>query len=345
MKFIKLFCACLALLAFVFLDASADTKPSQPYSSLSEAMSAAKNNQQKTPPKDIEKPAENVADSANTKSSASASASTNAKSSANANVSSNAKPSANANVSANTKSSANANVSANADAATGTKASPSGAAPVDAAVGETIILTDTTEAKADTTTKIKPFVTFNYGASATWVTRIKKQTGRSNFVYNDFLAGLYFTTELRKLAFFDIMLRVAAYYPLSYTFNKVPQTIAQPLAFGFDGFLGINFKFSIFDKLYIDLAPGAHVLYQMSDRFNFIDLGVAAMLGLEFPISPRWTILMNGYASLDYGNLGTNMHMEPYDIVWQYQTSFGVRYSKRAQNPNPYIKPRKQRGS
>ena len=62
------------------------------------------------------------------------------------------------------------------------------------------------------------------------------------------------------------------------------------------------------------------------------------MAGCELPIAKRWTILVNGFASLDYGNFGTNKNIEPLNYVWQYQLDLGFRYSKKATNSYSYIK-------
>ena len=55
------------------------------------------------------------------------------------------------------------------------------------------------------------------------------------------------------------------------------------------------------------------------------------------PLARRWTLLLNGMASLDNANLGSNKKMEVYDLAWQYQASLGFRYSKRAPNVKTYI--------
>ena len=49
------------------------------------------------------------------------------------------------------------------------------------------------DAAGETTlSRPKLFLAFEWGLSASWVTRIIQQTGRSNFVFQDFLPGLYF---------------------------------------------------------------------------------------------------------------------------------------------------------
>lgn len=75
----------------------------------------------------------------------------------------------------------------------------------------------------------------------------------------------------------------------------------------------------------------------MADRWHYVHLGIGGVARLDMPLAKRWTLFFDGIASYDYGNLGTNGEMEPYDYVWQYQLGFGVRYSKKAENKYSYI--------
>lgn len=188
------------------------------------------------------------------------------------------------------------------------------------------------------------FLLFDQGATAAWNTRIIKQTERSNFVFEDFLAGLYFTTRTKNFSSllpiklpFELLGRVAAYYPLSHTFNKYPQPPINMLNFGVDVFLAPVVQINFWDYAYLDIAAGPHFLYQKSDRWHYVHLGIGGMLGVQMPLARRWTLLLNGMASLDNANLGSNKKMEVYDLAWQYQASFGFRYSKRAPNVKTYI--------
>lgn len=188
----------------------------------------------------------------------------------------------------------------------------------------------------------KPFIVFNEGVTTSWITRIQEQNGRSNFVFKDFLAGAFFTVETKNMQPLDSFLRVAVYYPLSYKFNDVPQAPKNMLNFAFDIFAAPIFRFNMWEYVRINLGAGLHFLYQMGDRWNYVNLGAGGVATVELPLARRWTILLNGYASIDYGNFGTNRNMEPYNYVWQYQLDIGVRYSRRAENQYSYIKSRKQ---
>ena len=188
----------------------------------------------------------------------------------------------------------------------------------------------------------KPFVVFDYGLSAAWVTRIQKQTGRSNFVFEHMLAGLYVTMETVNIKPCDSILRLAAYYPLAYTFNDVPQIAKQPILYAADLAFMPLFRADMWNYVKINFAPGLHVFYQLTDDWHYIQAGVIGMLGVELPIAKRWTILANGLASFDYANLGSNRDMFPIDWAWTYQVSLGVRYSKKKENKYSYIGSKKK---
>jgi len=176
------------------------------------------------------------------------------------------------------------------------------------------------------------FFTFNQGASASWLTRVINQTERSNFVFRDFLPGLYFGAELRNMPYVIPMARLAAYYPLTSTFNLMPQKPVTPLHFAVDMAIGARFEPFNMKYVRINAGPALHMFFLNADRWNYFNLGAAAVLGIELPLVSRWTLLIDGYASIDNGNLGTNRQMEPFDIVWQYQINLGFRYSKKKEN-------------
>jgi hypothetical protein len=178
---------------------------------------------------------------------------------------------------------------------------------------------------------------FSEGLTASWLTRIIKQTDRSNFVFKDFLPGLYFGVQMANFKPLNPMIRLAAFYPLSSSFNKIPQPPKSPLHFGIDFFGGADFEVFSLKYVRIYLSPGLHLFFLNSDRWNYLNLGVAGLTRVELPLTGNWTILLNGMASLDNGNLGANRRMEPFDIVYQYQVDFGVRYSKKLSNAYSYI--------
>jgi hypothetical protein len=190
----------------------------------------------------------------------------------------------------------------------------------------------------------KLFVTFSYGAVASWLTRIIDQTGRSNFVFRDFLPGLYFGAELRNIKYITPIVRLTACYPLVSSFNHVPQKPNSPLHFGIDFLTGLRFEFNIKEIIRLHVGPALHMFFLNAERWNYFNLGAAAVAGVEVPLTPRWTLLIDGIASLDSGNLGANRMMEPFDKTFQYQAGVGCRYSKRMQNKKPLFAKRDGNG-
>ncbi|MDR1869963.1 MAG: hypothetical protein LBQ82_08260, partial [Treponema sp.] len=173
---------------------------------------------------------------------------------------------------------------------------------------------------------------FSEGVTISWLTRIIKQTERSNFVLEDFLIGLYFRTEMVHFDLFKPMIRAAAYYPMKSTFNDFPQEQNTPLHFGADLTAGLKFEIVDLNYIRVNVGPALHFFYLNSDRWNYFNMGAAAFAGIEVPVAERWTVLLNGFASFDNGNLGGNRLMEPFDITYQYQIDIGVRYSKKHTN-------------
>ena len=183
------------------------------------------------------------------------------------------------------------------------------------------------------------FVTYKYGFTASWLTRIIYQTERSNFVLRDFLPGTYFTVELQNIPLITPEVRIAAYYPLSSTFNRMEQHPNTPLHIGADLFAGARMETG-WNFIKVNGGLGLHMFFLTSDRWNYINLGLAAVVGIDFALSPGWTLLIDGFASFDNGNLGANQYMEPFNITYQYQTGIGVRYSGKKPNTSALFMPK-----
>jgi hypothetical protein len=82
-------------------------------------------------------------------------------------------------------------------------------------------------------------------------------------------------------------------------------------------------------------GPALHMFFLNADRWYYFNMGASAVAGVDIPLSPGWTLLVDGAASLDNGNLGTNRTMEPFNTVFQYQVGLGCRYSKKMINSRP----------
>ena len=179
-------------------------------------------------------------------------------------------------------------------------------------------------------------IVYEEGLAMSQITRIETQENRSNYVLRDNLVGAYFTVKTSSNQLFNPMMRVAAYTPLNETFNGVPQTVQQRNV-ALDGFIGLDFRYSVIDFAFLTFAPGLHMAYEYTDRFNYLNTGLEVRGGLELPISYQWTILGGCAVSFDYGNLGSNKYIEPYNYVWQWDLDLGVRYSTKVPNKYNYL--------
>jgi len=184
----------------------------------------------------------------------------------------------------------------------------------------------------DNETSNRPFIVYNEGAASSWLTRIVKQTKRSNFVFDDFLVGLYLNVDLENIKYITPTVRLAVYYPMISTFNKVPQYPKDPLHYGVDLNAGLKLDILEFEYFRLDMGLALHLFFLNAERWNYLNLGASVFLGMEVPLTKGWTFLCGGSASLDNGNLGGNHRMEPFDIAYQYQVEAGVRYSKKLAN-------------
>jgi|SRR5574344_1880798 hypothetical protein len=188
----------------------------------------------------------------------------------------------------------------------------------------------------------KPFIMFNEGITSTQITRIVYQTdyNRSNLVYQDYMVGVYCGFITKNMMPLNSTIRIAAYYPVYYTFNGMQQTAKQMFLYGIDLFAGPVFQSNMWQYVRINIAPGLHFLYEVTDNWAYINLGGGFLAGAELPLARHWTILVDGYFSLDYGNFGSNQKMMPCDIVWQYQLDVGFRFSIKGANIFSYINSR-----
>jgi hypothetical protein len=184
----------------------------------------------------------------------------------------------------------------------------------------------------------------NWGITWASITRIQKQSGRSNFVWNDKLIGAYYemTTNnflvMGKRISIDLFARNGFYYPYAYTFNKVKQVTVQQLLYNFDLFTGVKFSMNFWDWVTLSAKPGVHVLYQLHDKWHYVHLGAGLGLEAEAPISSRWSFNVGGIWTWDNANIGSNKKMRPFDYAWEYQAQLGFRYSSKKLNPKSFVK-------
>ena len=94
---------------------------------------------------------------------------------------------------------------------------------------------------------------------------------------------------------------------------------------------------NFFDWVTVSAKPGAHLYYQLHDKWHYLHLGAGLALEAEAPISSRWSFNIGGIWTWDNANLGSNRRMRPFDFAWQYQAQLGFRYSKRKLNPKSFV--------
>lgn len=174
------------------------------------------------------------------------------------------------------------------------------------------------------------------GLELAQVTRIVLKDDRSNFVFNDTLVGAYVNVKTTGFKFVNPMIKASALMGMGEIFNNM-KVSTSTFNWGADFLAGLDYKFSFWDYAYLNFAPAFHLLYQDTDRFNYLNMGIAGYASFEMPLAYHWTIALSGQISYDWGNFGSNALLETYDYVWQKSASIGVRYSGRHVNKYNYI--------
>lgn len=176
------------------------------------------------------------------------------------------------------------------------------------------------------------FFVFEEGVSIASVTRIQKVFGRSNFVWQDAMIGGYSTVKTNNFPVHDILFRFQAFYPFQHQFNGMEMFAKQTILYAFDAFTGPYFVWEFNKHVRFNMTPGLHYMYQLSDEYHLNYAGLGTILGTEFPVSEKWTVMLNGSFTYDYANIGSNRNVQPFDYSWQWGASLGIRYSKRIKN-------------
>nr|WP_318660610.1 hypothetical protein [uncultured Treponema sp.] len=188
------------------------------------------------------------------------------------------------------------------------------------------------------------YVVHGGGISWTRLTRIQLHNDRSNFVWQDDMFGFYYAFQTGNLPV-NFLGKISLYYPYHYEFNKVEQIPKQTVLYAGDLDLGPVWTFPLWEICRVNLSPVVHYRYQLSDKYHHNDLGLGALAVMEFPISKRFTILLNSEFSYDCGNLGSNRQIQKFDHVWAYTFDLGLKYTKRHPNSFYYIKTKQERAA
>lgn len=178
----------------------------------------------------------------------------------------------------------------------------------------------------------------NEGASYGQITRIETQDNRSNFVRETMLAGAFCNFQTVDLyEKLDLTLQLAAYYPVYNAFNGMKQYPKNKLNYAIDAFFGPTVTNQKLKWVPIDFSMGLHTMYQLTDEYHMVYVGLGFLTTLNFPLTERWTIINSYFFSIDDANLGSNKNVQPFKISYQYHIDLGFRYSKRAKNDYYYI--------
>ncbi|WP_407434529.1 hypothetical protein [Treponema sp.] len=188
------------------------------------------------------------------------------------------------------------------------------------------------------------YVVHGGGISWTRLTRIQLHNDRSNFVWQDDMFGFYYAIQTGNLPV-NFLGKISLYYPYHYEFNKIEQIPKQTVLYAGDLDLGPVWTFPLWEICRVNLSPVVHYRYQLSDKYHHNDLGLGALAVMEFPISKRFTILLNSEFSYDCGNLGSNRQIQKFDHVWAYTFDLGLKYTKRHPNSFYYIKTKQERAA
>ncbi len=186
----------------------------------------------------------------------------------------------------------------------------------------------------------KPYVMFNEGLSCAMVNRVEKLEDRSNFVREDYMLGIFGQMQTVNMKPLDSILTLSLYYPFYHTFNGMKQDAKQLLLYAVDLYYGLLINMDMWKYVNIKMSAGLHYMYNLTDEYHMHYLGPAVLLGLELPLAKNWSIIVNGSASLDYPNLGTNAKIQPFDFSWQYHLNTGFRFTLRGANKFSYINSR-----
>lgn len=178
----------------------------------------------------------------------------------------------------------------------------------------------------------------NEGASFGQITRIEKLDNRSNFVKETMLAGGFVNFQTVDLwSWIDFTCQLGAYYPVKNTFNGMKQFPKNKLNYAVDGFFGATYTYDKIKWVPIDLSLGMHTMYQLTDEYHMIYLGLGFLGTMQFPLTERWSIVNNYFFSFDNPNMGNNKNIQPFTASYQYHIDLGVCYTKRAKNSYYYI--------
>lgn len=176
------------------------------------------------------------------------------------------------------------------------------------------------------------FWDFEIGAAGAYDMKIvdMSQKKRSNFVYEDLMAGLDLTMFFgRRGNPFCAFLEGSFFYPLQHRFNTMVQPYINIFNFAVDSKLGVAFRQDLIRHtrkgIRYEFLLGLHYNWFHEDRFDYNALGIGLGAGFGF-ITRKYQAVMLRYSfAWDFAELGSNKNFEPLHI--RHFHSLAVAYS------------------
>ncbi|MGL4982046.1 MAG: hypothetical protein ACRC4W_04245 [Treponemataceae bacterium] len=165
-------------------------------------------------------------------------------------------------------------------------------------------------------------------------TRIVDQSkrNRSNFVYEDFLAGLNVTAFFSKRdQLFASYLSMSVLYPLMHSFNNVPLKYINVLNLSGDFSLGgvftiplSKFGWSFLNLFDLSIMAGLHYNMLWEDRFFYHTMGPEVGARLEIKTYKFQKVDLYYTFAYDMFDMGSNKDIEP--LFKRFMHKFGIGY-------------------
>ena len=165
------------------------------------------------------------------------------------------------------------------------------------------------------------FLDFEIGLGGAFDMKIvdMSKKNRSNFVYEDLMAGLdlliFCGHHNSPVCGF---LGGSFFYPLQHKFNKMSQSYINIFNFAVDAKLGIAYRQDLIRHtrkgIRYEFLLGLHYNWFHEDRFDYNALGPVAGAGFGF-ITHKYQAVMVRYSfAWDFIDLGTNKSLEPLHV-------------------------------
>lgn len=177
---------------------------------------------------------------------------------------------------------------------------------------------------------------FTEGAITSNITRVIFNSGKNNYVYQNKLIGGFLEIESKNLPV-NLKARLAGYYPYKNLFNGIEMISKQVVLYGIEGFIAPVFNLKQINNFSFNVATGGHIMYQLSDEYHLIYVGLGIEPIIEFNLFKYCTFITSATAFIDYANLGSNRLIQPFDLVYQYQVAIGFRFSIKNFNYNSFF--------